>query len=101
VLRIAGLFASRDPGAGVVPASWIAEMSRPSRVHPETTLQLARSTLDGMEVLGSSDDDGSSFWVVRDRGLAIVNIAGPGGGVIPELPAQVLAALRVDRPKAD
>jgi hypothetical protein len=60
-----------------------------------------RSTLDGLEVLSAADDDGSSFWVIRERGLTIVNIAGPGGGVIPELPALFLAALRSESPKAD
>jgi CubicO group peptidase (beta-lactamase class C family) len=103
VLRIANLLAQQGglPEHAVVPASWIEEMSKPSRVHPETTLQLVRSTLDGLEVLSAADDDGSSFWVIRERGLTIVNIAGPGGGVIPELPALFLAALRSESPKAD
>jgi CubicO group peptidase (beta-lactamase class C family) len=103
VLRIAGLLAQQGAFAerAVVPASWIEEMTKPSRVHPETTLQLTRSTLDGVEVLGAADDRGSSFWVIRERGLTIVNIAGPGGGVVPELPALFLAALRSETPKAD
>lgn len=101
VLRIASLFASRGQDPGVAPAAWIEEMTRPTRVHPETALQLARSTLNGLEVLGASDDDGSSFWVVRERGLTIVNIAGPGGGAIPDLPALILGALRDAGPKAD
>ena len=103
VLRIASLLAQQGSLAerAVVPASWIEEMSKPSRVHPETTLQLTRSTLDGLEVLSASDDDGSSFWVIRERGLTIVNIAGPGGVAAPELPALFLAALRAESAKAD
>jgi CubicO group peptidase (beta-lactamase class C family) len=103
VLRIASLLAQQGglPEHAVVPASWIEEMSKPSRVHPETTLQLVRSTLDGLEVLSAADDDGSTFWVIRERGLTIVNIAGPGGVVMPELPALLLAALRSESPKAD
>lgn len=102
VLRIASLLAQQGGVAEYpVPASWIEEMSKPSRVHPETTLQLARSTLEGLEVLSASDEDGSSFWVIRERGLTILNIAGPGGVVVPELPALFLAALRPDSAKAD
>jgi CubicO group peptidase (beta-lactamase class C family) len=103
VLRIASLLASQGAfqDRAVVPASWIEEMARPARVNPETALQLARASLDGLEVLSASDDNGSTFWVIRERGLTIVNIAGPGGGVIPELPGLLLAALRPDGPKAD
>jgi CubicO group peptidase (beta-lactamase class C family) len=103
VLRIASLFAQQGSFAdhAVVPAGWIEEMSKPSRVHPESTLQLVRSTLDGLEVLSAADDDGSAFWVIRERGLTIVNIAGPGGVVVPELPALFLAALRSESAKAD
>jgi CubicO group peptidase (beta-lactamase class C family) len=103
VLRIASLLAAQGEfqDRAVVPASWIEEMARPARVNPETALQLARTSLDGLEVLGASDDSGSSFWVIRERGLTIVNIAGSGGGSLPELPALLLAALKTGGAKAD
>ena len=69
-------------------------MSQPSRVNPEVGMQLARSTIGGDEVLSSVDDTGSAFWVIPKRELAIVEIAGPGGGPMPEIPSLVLAALR-------
>jgi CubicO group peptidase (beta-lactamase class C family) len=103
VLRIANLLATQGVSGDrpVLPPGWVDEMARPARVSAETALQLARTSLDGLEVLGAADDRGSSFWVIRERGLTIVNIAGPGGGVVPELPALLLAALRSDAAKAD
>jgi hypothetical protein len=47
-------------------------------------------------VMSAADDAGSAFWALPARQLAIVNIAGPGGGPAPELPRLVLAALRAD-----
>jgi hypothetical protein len=71
-------------------------MARASRVSAETGMQLARSTLSGLEMLSAADDSGSAFWVVPERGLTIVHIAGPGGGPVDDLPALLLAALRAN-----
>lgn len=96
VLRVAellltdGLVGDRQ----VLPKGWAREMSQPSRVNPEVGMQLARSTIGGDEMLSSVDDTGSAFWVIPRRELAIVDIAGPGGGPMPEIPSLVLAALR-------
>ena len=98
VLRVANLLVSDGIAAGhpVLPAGWAREMARASRVNPETAMQLTRSTVSGLEVLGAGDDSGSAFWVVPGRELAIVNIAGPGGGPVADLPALLLAALRAN-----
>jgi CubicO group peptidase (beta-lactamase class C family) len=96
VLRVANLLVSDGIADGhpVLPSGWAREMARASRVSPETAMQLTRSTVSGLEVLGAGDDSGSAFWVVPARELAIVNIAGPGGGPVEDLPALLLAALR-------
>ena len=65
-------------------------MSRPSRVSAETGLQLRRFKLEGEEVLGGTDGEGSGFWVVPARELVILDIAGNG-----EQPQDELAALLV------
>jgi CubicO group peptidase (beta-lactamase class C family) len=98
VLRVAYLIVTDGVVAGhaVLPPGWVREMASPSRVNPETGLQLARGTIAGLEVLSAGDDSGSAFWALPQRELAIVHIAGPGGGPAPELPALVLAALRAD-----
>jgi hypothetical protein len=76
-----------------LPKGWVSEMARPSRVDPTTGLQLSRATIGDLEVLGAADDSGSQFWAVPARELAIVSIAGPGGGATDELPRRVLAGL--------
>jgi CubicO group peptidase (beta-lactamase class C family) len=98
VLRVANLLVTDGVVAGhaVLPPGWVREMASPSRVNPETGLQLARGTIAGLEVLSAGDDSGSAFWALPQRELAIVHIAGAGGGPAPELPALVLAALRAD-----
>jgi hypothetical protein len=68
-------------------------MTRASSVHAETGMQLTRSTVLGLEVLAAGDDSGSTFWAIPGREMAIVNIAGPGGGPVADLPALLLAAL--------
>jgi CubicO group peptidase (beta-lactamase class C family) len=95
VLRVAALIAADGSVAGkpLLPPGWVREMARPSRVNAETGMQLTRGTLDGAEILSARDDTGSAFWVIPARGLAIVNITGPGGGSVEELPALLLAAL--------
>jgi CubicO group peptidase (beta-lactamase class C family) len=98
VLRVANLLLTDGVAGGhaVLPPGWAKEMSRASRVNPETAMQLERSTIAGREVLGARDDSGSAFWVVPELGIAIVNIAGPGGAPVEDLPALLLAALRAN-----
>jgi CubicO group peptidase (beta-lactamase class C family) len=96
VLRVANLLVTDGVADGhrVLPPGWSREMARASRANPETGLQLTRTMTAGLETLGASDDMGGAFWVVPERGLAIVNIAGPGGGPVADLPALLVAALR-------
>lgn len=98
VLRVANLLVT-DGRAGdrqVLPPGWAQEMARASPVSANTGMQLARSTLAGLAVLSAADDSGSTFWVIPERGLTIVNIAGPGGGPVDDLPTLLLAALRAN-----
>jgi CubicO group peptidase (beta-lactamase class C family) len=89
VLRVANLIVTDGMvgGRAVLPPGWVREMAR-------TGNQLARGSVSGVEVLSSVDDSGSAFWALPARGLAIVSIAGRGGGPAPDLPALVLGALR-------
>jgi hypothetical protein len=56
-------------------------------------MQVARLTIDGNEALGVTDENGSAFWVIPKRELAILNIANPGGGSLSELPGLLLKGL--------
>jgi len=96
ILRVANLLATDGAVAGrqVLPPGWAREMARPSSRNPDTGMQLTRTLTAGLETLSSTDDSGSTFWVVPERGLAIVNIAGPGGESVADLPAMLVAALR-------
>lgn len=98
VLRVANLLVTDGVAGGrqVLPRGWAQEMTRPSRVNPNAGMQLTRSSTAGLDVLSATDDSGSAFWAVPARELTVLNIAGPGGGPIDALPAQLLAALRAD-----
>jgi CubicO group peptidase (beta-lactamase class C family) len=98
VLRVANLLAADGVANGhqVLPPGWAREMTRASRVNPDTAMQLTRSTVAGFEVLGAGDDSGSAFWVVPARELTIVSIARPAGGAVSDLPGLMLAALRAN-----
>jgi CubicO group peptidase (beta-lactamase class C family) len=95
VLRIASLLATDGviDARRVLPAGWVAEMTRPSRVHSDTGMQIALSRLEDADVLSAGDDDGSRLWVVPARGLTIVSIAAPGGGSVTDVPRLLLRAL--------
>jgi CubicO group peptidase (beta-lactamase class C family) len=98
VLRVANLLVTDGIAAGrqVLPPGWAREMARASRKNAETGMQLSRSVAMGLEMVGAADDSGSAFWAVPARELAIVNIAGRGGGPIDALPLQIVAALRAE-----
>jgi len=83
-------------GTAVLPAGWVAEMTRASRVNAETGMQVERLTISGENALRVTDENGSAFWVMPQRELAILNIANPGGNSLPELPALLLKGLGAD-----
>jgi len=95
MLRVLNLLGTDGTYAGraVLPAGWVREMASPSRVNAETGMQVARLTIDGNEALGVTDENGSAFWVIPKRELAILNIASPGGGSLPELPGLLLKGM--------
>jgi CubicO group peptidase (beta-lactamase class C family) len=90
MLRVAALLAT-DGKSGerqVLPAGWVAEMSRPSRVSAETGLQLRRLKVEGDEAVAATDGEGSGFWVIASKQLVVLDIAGNG-----EQPQDEIAAL--------
>ncbi|HEV7607607.1 MAG TPA: serine hydrolase [Steroidobacteraceae bacterium] len=89
-----GMFGDR----AVLPAGWVREMARASRVNAETGLQLSRLTIGQDDALSVTDDNGSAFWVIPRRQIAILNIANPGGTSAAELPEWLLKGL--DTPAA-
>jgi CubicO group peptidase (beta-lactamase class C family) len=78
--RIVALLATdgRHGETQVLPAGWVHEMTRPSRVSADTGLQLRRLRLEGEEAVAASDDDGSAFWVIASRQLVILDITDHG-----------------------
>jgi CubicO group peptidase (beta-lactamase class C family) len=95
MLRVAALLLDdgKLDGKAILPAGWVAEMSRPSRVNAETGLQLHRLKVEGQEAVSATDDLGSAFWVVASRQLVVLNIAGGGAKAQDDLPALLLRAL--------
>jgi CubicO group peptidase (beta-lactamase class C family) len=95
MLRIAGLLATdgKHGETQVLPAGWVAEMAKPSRVSAGTGLQLRRVRIEGEDVLAAEDDDGSAFWVFGARNLVVLNIANHGGRPDDELPALLVRGL--------
>jgi CubicO group peptidase (beta-lactamase class C family) len=85
-----------DHASAVLPPGWAAEMARASRVNAETGMQVARLRIEDEEALAVMDDNGSTFWLLPRRQLAILNVANTGGGSLPELPAMLLKGLEVD-----
>ena len=95
MLRVLNLLATDGApnGTAILPAGWVQEMSRPSRVHAESALQLRRGEVTGLLALSGSDDDGNEFWVIPQRQRTILNIANPAGSSPAGLPAMLLLAL--------
>jgi CubicO group peptidase (beta-lactamase class C family) len=91
MVRLASLLATDgvDRGQRLLPEGWVQEMSRASRVSPESAMQLNRTTLDGTLALTASGD-GHTFWVIPEKQLAILNIVNIEGASDPQLPAQLL-----------
>ncbi len=95
VARILSLLATGGASRGrqVLPASWVQEMARASRVNTGSGMQLARLSIDALPALGGGDENGSEFWVIPGRQLVIVNIVYEQGASSPELAADLLRAL--------
>ncbi|HET9863278.1 MAG TPA: serine hydrolase [Steroidobacteraceae bacterium] len=91
VLRVLSLLAN-DGMAGdrrVLPKGWVEEMARASNVHADSGLQVLRANAGGWFSL-SGTADGSAFWVVPSRELAILNLVATEGSTPPELPALLM-----------
>ncbi len=98
MLRVLSLLGTDGKFAGhaVLPEGWVREMARASRVNAETGMQVARLRFEDDEALRITDEDGSAYWVIPGRELAILSIANPGGGSLPELPAMLLKGLGIN-----
>jgi len=101
MLRILSLLGTdgKHANRAVLPAGWVSEMARASRVNAETGMQVTRLTIEGDEALGVTDANGSAFWVIPRRELAILNITNPGGMSLPELPELLLKGLEAPAPE--
>ena len=95
VARLVSLLATDgvDRGRRVLPAGWVREMARPSRVSADTGMQLSRLMVEDLPALGAGDDNGSQFWIFPEYQIAIINLVNPHGLSPPELPALLLRAL--------
>ncbi len=85
-------------GVAVLPAGWVREMARASRVNAGTGMQVTRLTTDGAEALEVRDDGGSAFWIIPQRQLAILNITNPGGSAVTDLPGMLLKGTETPAP---
>jgi CubicO group peptidase (beta-lactamase class C family) len=92
MLRVVNLLANDGNfrGLAVLPAGWVGEMTRASRVHADGGLQLKRVIVGGVPAISGDDDDGNTFWVFPERGLAIVSVVNDQGANWLELPASLL-----------
>ena len=95
VARVLSLLATGGVSGGrqVLPANWVQEMARASRVNAGSGMQLVRLSIGELSALGGGDDNGSEFWVIPERQLVIVNIVNGQGASPPELAATLLRAL--------
>jgi CubicO group peptidase (beta-lactamase class C family) len=95
MLRVLDLLANggnRD-GRQIVPANWIGEMTRASRVNADSGLQVKRLSVGGTLAVTGSDEDGGTFWVFPERQLTILNVVNEQGWSPPELGAVLLPLL--------
>ena len=90
-LRLLALLANDGMHLGrrVLPAGWVQEMARPSRVNEGSGLQVLRLNAGGWMSLGGASD-GSAFWAVPDLQLTFLNIVMAEGQTPPELAALLM-----------
>jgi CubicO group peptidase (beta-lactamase class C family) len=80
-------------GHAVLPAGWAREMAKASRVNAESGMQLTRLDIDGVDALEVKDVNGSAFWIVPQRELAILDITNPGADAVADLPGLLLKGI--------
>ena len=97
ILTLLGNDGVRD-GHPVLPAGWSREMARASRVNAETGMQVTRLSIDGVDALQVKDDTGSSFWILPQRELAILDITNPGATLVADLPGLLLKGIEAPAP---
>jgi len=97
ILTLLGNDGVRD-GHAVLPAGWSREMARASRVNAETGMQVTRLSIDGVDALQVKDDTGSSFWIIPERDLAILDITNPGATLVADLPGLLLKGIEAPSP---
>ena len=97
ILTLLGNDGVRD-GNAVLPAGWTREMARASRVNAETGMQVTRLSIDGVDALQVKDDSGSSFWLLPQRELAILDITNPGASLVADLPGLLLKGIEAPAP---
>jgi len=99
IMRVVNLLANHGSAEGreVLPAAWVNEMTKPSRVHADGGMQLKRVIIGGVPALSGDDDDGNAFWVFPERELAIVSIVNQEGANWLELPASLLRLFGADQ----
>jgi CubicO group peptidase (beta-lactamase class C family) len=77
----------------ILPPGWVRVMTSASRVSSGTGMQVERLNIDGDDAFGVNDDDGSAYWIIPQRGLAVLNIVSPGGRSPVEMPDWLLKGL--------
>jgi CubicO group peptidase (beta-lactamase class C family) len=89
--RVLGLLASDGLSRGqrVLPEGWAQEMTRPSRVNPDSGLLVLRANAGGWFAV-KGEFEGSAFWVIPQLGLTILNVVGAEGDTPPELAALLM-----------
>jgi CubicO group peptidase (beta-lactamase class C family) len=95
MLSIAALLAAdgRHGDRQLLPAGWVREIAKPSRVSAGTGLQVNLLRLEGNDALEVSDEEGSAFWVIPALEITILNVGAHAGGELRELPALLLRGL--------
>jgi CubicO group peptidase (beta-lactamase class C family) len=97
MLKIAHLLSTdgRSQGRQLLPAGWVREMSRPSRVSAGTGLQVNLLRIENEDVLEVTDEEGSAFWAFPARELTVLSIGAHSGGDLRELPILLSRGLAV------